>query len=136
MRKKVIPVELERARQYIDDHLDQVLLLDALAQKANLSRFHFLRLFRFYFYETPHQYVTRKRIERAKELLANSELPITDICFEVGFESLGSFSTLFHSVVGWSPSIYRARVIEQRCNPYKFIPHCFQVMYGVEPSKN
>ncbi len=123
--------ELEQARCFIDEHFDQPLQLDEIAQRVHLSRFHFLRLFRRVYYETPHQYLTRKRVEKAKDLLANSMLSITEICFAVGFESLGSFSTLFHKIVGWSPSIYRARVLEQRRNPYKFIPACLRFMHGL-----
>ena len=123
---------LERARDLIDAHLDRPLDLEAMARAAHFSRFYFLRAFRKTFHETPHQYLTRKRIEKAKELLANSELPITEICFDVGFESLGSFSALFHKAVGWSPSIYRARVWEQRRNPRKFIPGCYVVQFGLE----
>jgi hypothetical protein len=78
--------------------------------------------------------ISRKRIERAKELLAESELTVTEICFEVGFESLGSFSTLFHKIVGWSPSIYRARAWEMRRNPLKFIPNCYVIMHGIQVS--
>lgn len=123
--------QLEQARCFIDEHLDQRLLLDEVARRVHLSRFHFLRLFRRTYYETPHQYLTRKRVEKAKDLLANSMLSITEICFAVGFESLGSFSTLFHKIVGWSPSIYRARALEQRRNPYKFIPACLRFVHGL-----
>ena len=127
--------ELDNAKSYIDAHLDQPISLDEIADHFHLSRFHFLRLFRRHFQETPHQYLTRRRLEKAKELLANSDMPITEICFTVGFESLGSFSTLFHDVVGWSPSIYRARVLEQRHQPLKFIPHCLALMHGLQPNK-
>jgi AraC-like DNA-binding protein len=108
--------------------------LNELAQAAHLSRYHFLRAFRSAFHMTPHEYLTRKRIERAKELLAESDLPVTEICFEVGFESLGSFSTLFHRIVGWSPSIYRARAWQMRQNPLKFIPNCYVIMHGIPVS--
>ena len=128
-------IDLAQAKSYIDAHLDQPISLDEIAYHVHLSRFHFLRLFRRHFQETPHQYLTRRRIEKAKELLANSHIPITEICFTVGFESLGSFSTLFHDVVGWSPSIYRARVFEQRRQPLKFIPHCLALMHGLQPSE-
>lgn len=128
-----VGIELEQAKSYIDTHFDQPISLDEIARQVHLSRFHFLRLFRRHFQETPHQYLTRLRIEKAKDLLANSEIPITEICFTVGFESLGSFSTLFHDVVGWSPSIYRARVLEQRRFPFKFIPHCLAFMHGLQP---
>ena len=123
--------ELARIRAFMDDHLDQPLSLDDIAQRAHLSRYHFIRLFHRSFFETPHQYLIRKRIEKAKQLLAENSLSVTEICFAVGFESLGSFSALFHKLVGWSPSIYRARVLAQRRNPYQFIPACMRTMYGL-----
>ena len=125
---------LQRARDLIDTQYAQPLDLDELARIANFSRYHFLRAFRRAFHATPHEYLTRKRIERAKELLAQSELTVTEICFEVGFVSLGSFSTLFHKLVGWSPSIYRARAWEMRKNPLKFIPNCYVIMHGIRVS--
>lgn len=123
---------LQRVRDLIDAQLDRPLDLEEMARAAHFSRFHFLRAFRKTFHETPHQYLTRKRIERAKDLLANGDLPVTEICFAVGFESLGSFSSLFHKVVGWSPSIYRARAWEQRRNPRKFIPNCYVIMHHID----
>jgi AraC-like DNA-binding protein len=125
---------LWRARVIIDAQYAQPLDLNELARAVHLSRFHFLRAFRAAFHMTPHEYLTRKRIERAKELLAESDLLVTEICFEVGFESLGSFSTLFHKIVGWSPSIYRARAWEMRKNPLKFIPNCYVIMHGIPVS--
>lgn len=122
---------LYNVRMFIDDHLEQPLSIDNLAERAYLSRYHFIRLFRRCFYVTPHQYLTRKRLEKARELLADSQMTITEICFAVGFESVGSFSTLFHRDVGWSPSIYRARVWAQRQNPYQFIPGCYCTAYGL-----
>ena len=127
---------LQRVREIIDARYTEPLDLNELARTANFSRFHFLRLFRRAFHTTPHEYLIRKRIERAKELLAQSELTVTQICFEVGFESLGSFSTLFHKVVGWSPSIYRARAWEMRKNPLKFIPNCYVIMHGIRVSSS
>jgi AraC-like DNA-binding protein len=127
---------LESVRALIDERFDQPLSLDELAQQAYLSRYHFIRQFRRCFYATPHQYLTRKRLDQAKYLLANSTLSVTDICFAVGFESMGSFSALFHKAVGWAPSIYRARVWEQRRNPYKFIPGCYCLMYALTPAEN
>ena len=126
---------LRRARELIDTQYSQPLDLDELARIANFSRYHFLRAFRAAFYATPHEYLTRKRVERAKELLAESELTVTEICLEVGFESLGSFSTLFHKIVGWSPSIYRANAWEMRKNPLKFIPNCYVIMHGIKVSE-
>ena len=125
---------LWRARERIDAQYAQPLDLEELARSANFSRYHFLRAFRRAFHATPHEYLTRKRIERAKELLAESEFTVTKICFEVGFESLGSFSTLFHKIVGWSPSIYRARAWEMCKNPLKFIPNCYVIMQAIQVS--
>jgi len=125
---------LRRAQELIDTQYAQPLDLDELARIANFSPYHFLRAFRRAFHATPHEYLTRRRIERARELLAESEFTVTEICFEVGFESLGSFSTLFHKVVGWSPSIYRARAWEMRRNPLKFIPNCYVIMHGIQVS--
>ena len=122
---------LHPARAFIDDHFADPLAIDQIAARAYFSRYHFIRAFRRLFHETPHQYLTRKRIEKAKELLALGDLSVTEICFAVGFESLGSFSTLFRRTVGWAPSVYRARVLAQRRTPLKFIPHCFVVMYGI-----
>ncbi len=127
---------MRRVRELIDRQYFHSLDLNEIAQAAGLSRYHFLRVFRRAFHMTPHEYITRKRIERARELLSGSDLSVTEICFEVGFESLGSFSTLFHRIVGWSPSIYRARAWEMRKNPLKFIPHCYVIMHGIQVSSS
>jgi len=108
--------------------------IDALCEEAHFSRYHFIRTFRSRLRETPHQYLMRKRIDRARELLATSDMSVTDICFEVGFESLGSFSSLFHRTVGWPPSVYRARSFEQRRSPRAYIPACCWTMFGFEES--
>ena len=81
-----------------------------VAEEVAISPFHFIRQFEAVFGVTPHQLRTRVRIERAKELLATHELSVTEICMEVGFSSLGSFSELFTRRVGISPSAYRRRI--------------------------
>jgi AraC-like DNA-binding protein len=121
---------LGRVRALIDTQCSLPLDLSTLSAEAGLSRFHFLRLFRAAFHETPHQYLIRRRIDMAKELLVLSAKSVTDICFEVGFESLGSFSAAFHRIVGWPPSEYRARSIDQRLRPRRYIPNCCWVMLG------
>ena len=126
---------LSRAREFIDDCYYLPLDLDQISRQACLSRYHFLRLFRQVFDRTPHQYLTERRIQRAKELLASSQLSVTDVCFEVGFESLGSFSTLFHRHVGRPPISYRARVFMFRRSPENNIPACFLIMYGLQPGR-
>lgn len=80
-----------------------------LARRAGLSRFHFLRCWKDAFGATPHEDLTRLRIARAKALLARDTATVTDVCFEVGFASLGSFSTLFAERVGCPPSAWRRR---------------------------
>ena len=125
---------LLRARAFIDRHYDQPIDLAQIGAQAGFSRYHFLRLFRTAFRETPHQYLMRRRIERARALLAASDLSITEICFAVGFQSLGSFSTLFHRSAGCSPRAYRARHAGQHAHALARIPACFLTMYGVEAS--
>ncbi|OLD26518.1 MAG: hypothetical protein AUJ04_05820 [Acidobacteria bacterium 13_1_40CM_3_55_6] len=86
---------LWRARRFIDDYYDLPLNLSEISRQACLSRYHFLRLFRETFQTTPHQYLIQRRIAKAKELLRSKPVSVTDVCFEVGFQSLGSFSSLF-----------------------------------------
>jgi AraC-like DNA-binding protein len=117
---------LGRAREFIDHCYDHPLSLDLISEKACFSRYHFLRLFRQAFNKTPHQYLIERRIEKAKELLSEDELRVTDICFEVGFQSLGSFSTLFHKYVGDAPASYR-----QKEQAKRQVPGCFLVMYNL-----
>lgn len=125
---------LMRARDFIEDCYSRPVDLNQIAREACLSRFHFLRLFRKTFDKTPHQYLTERRIERAKDLLAASDLSVTEICFEVGFESLGSFSTLFHRTVGHPPTHYRThtsvRVPVSLLFPEPAIPACFLIRYA------
>ena len=84
--------------------------LPDISAQANLSPYHFLRVHKLAYGETPHEFLTRLRIDRAKTLLARGSHNVTEACFEVGFSSLGSFSTLFNQRVGLSPSEYRRYV--------------------------
>jgi len=96
-----------RARDYMAASIDQPLSLVELARVACLSPNHFLRAFKQIFRTTPYQYLTALRLKSAKELLEQTDFPITEICFRVGFQSLGSFSWLFHRRTGVSPQTYR-----------------------------
>lgn len=98
---------LHRAKEFIAASFDQAVTLDDAAQIACLSPSHFLRTFQQAFRQTPHQFLTAKRLERAQKLLLQTEMPVTDICLAVGFESLGSFSTLFRRQLGLSPEKFR-----------------------------
>jgi AraC-like DNA-binding protein len=116
-----------RARQFMDESYDLPLDLAEISKQACLSRYHFLRLFRDTFDTTPHQYLIQRRIDKAKELLRSRRLSVTDVCFEVGFQSLGSFSALFRKCVGDAPINYRRRERESQ----KKVPGCFIVMFGM-----
>ncbi len=124
---------LDRARTFIDRCYDLPLNLDEISSHACFSRYHFLRLFRQAFNKTPHQYLVERRIEKAKELLTSKDLRVTDMCFEVGFESLGSFSSLFHKTVGHPPITYREKSRETQAAKRE-VPGCFLVMYKLESS--
>ena len=102
-----------RARDAMDRAFAQQLDVPALARVAHVSPAHFSRQFRATFGETPHAYLRRRRVERATELLRETARPVTEICFDVGFSSLGTFSRTFREVVGDPPSHYRARVSRQ-----------------------
>jgi len=105
---------LLRARDTIDRSYASPLDVAALARVAHVSPAHFARQFRAVFGETPHRYLQRRRIERAMELLRDTERPVTEVCLDVGFASLGTFSRTFSGVVGESPSAYRVRTVAAR----------------------
>ena len=128
---------LVRARRFIDDRFDQPVNLDAIAAEACLSRYHFLRQFQREFQKTPHEYLQERRLERARQLLAAGNHSVTDVCFEVGFQSLGSFSTLFHRVVGQPPATYRARSLVVvpgfgQVGPLVYVPNCFITRFALD----
>jgi transcriptional regulator GlxA family with amidase domain len=117
---------LLRARDTMDRLYADALDVEWLARSVHLSRAHFIRSFREAFGETPHRYLQRRRIERAMALLRDSDRSVTDICFDVGFSSLGTFSRTFREVLGESPREYRRRAQgEQR--PY--IPGCIEMTW-------
>ncbi len=128
---------LTRARNYISDTYSMPISLSDIAREANLSKYHFLRIYKKTFQETPHEFLVRLRIDRAKLLLAKGQHNVTEACFEVGFSSLGSFSTLFSKYVGLSPSEYRRYVRSNIVVPKDIqtvlIPSCFfSMLFGKE----
>jgi AraC-like DNA-binding protein len=126
-----VPVQLlphlRRARDHIDRQYGRELDLGELARVAGMSKFHFARCFEAVYGETPIRYLTRRRIERAQDLLRNANLTVTEVCFLVGFTSLGSFSSRFSQLVGESPSAYRDRWAA-RGGPR--VPGCYLFMKG------
>jgi len=116
------------ARSRLRDDTFEPVSLDELAGQAGMSSFHFLRLFRKTFGQTPHRLSIEFRLARARTLLIETDMPVTEVCFECGYESLGSFSHLFQKTMGCSPRQYRAN--RRRfwpiniSFPRSFIPSC------------
>jgi AraC-like DNA-binding protein len=117
-----------QAKLFIDENYAEDLDLDNISDEACFSKFHFIRLFRKIYGKTPHQYLIAVRIEKAKILLGK-DIPVSEVCYAVGFESVASFSGLFRRLVGQSPSAYaqdqqeiKARITK---TPLRFIPGCF-----------
>lgn len=124
-------VHLRRARDLADRDYAESIDLDRLASEAGISKYHFLRLFRSTYGVTPAEYVSRRRIERAQDLLRATNLTVTEVCHAVGFSSLGSFSSRFRAVVGESPSSFQARWAAAGA-PH--IPGCVLFMWGLVES--
>jgi AraC-like DNA-binding protein len=112
-----------RARDAIDRAYSDPLDIPNLAKIASVSEAHFIRTFRATFGETPHRYLQRRRVERAMFKLTETERSVTDICLDVGFNSLGTFSRTFRDVVGVTPTEYRDRA------EVKAVPSCFTMAY-------
>jgi AraC-like DNA-binding protein len=121
---------LRRARDRMDREYAQPLDVPALARTAAMSPAHFSRRFRAAYSETPYSYLMTRRIERAKALLRNTEMSVTETCMAVGCTSLGSFSAKFTELVGETPSAYRARDHEELVG----VPSC-QMMVASRPRK-
>ena len=118
---------LLRARDAMDRTYAQPLDVPALARIALVSEAHFIRTFRATFGETPHRYLQRRRVERSMFLLRETDRSVTEVCFDVGFTSLGTFSRTFRDIVGVSPTEYRERADS------KAAPTCF-TMSWMRPS--
>ena len=112
-----------RARDAMDRAYAGPLDIPALARVASVSDAHFIRTFRATFGETPHRYLQRRRVERAMYLLRETDRSVTDICLDVGFTSLGTFSRTFRDIVGETPTVYRER------GPIKDVPNCFAMAW-------
>lgn len=118
---------LRRARDHIDRHYADPLDLHHLAAVAGVSRFHFARSFASAYGETPMRYLSRRRVERAQDLLRGANVTVTEICMVVGFTSIGSFSSRFSELVGESPTAYRDR---WAARGGAHVPGCYLFMRG------
>ena len=112
---------LLRARDAMDRAYAEPLDVRAVAAVAHLSEAYFIRSFRATFGETPHRYLQRRRVERSMFLLRETDRSVTDICFDVGFTSRGTFSRMFREIVGEAPSDYRLG------HGPMVAPNCFQL---------
>jgi AraC-like DNA-binding protein len=119
---------LRSARDLMDLKFADPLDLDRMAAEAGFSKFHFARAFKDAYGETPANYLTRRRVERAKDLLRSANLTVTEVCLLVGFSSLGSFSSRFSELVGLSPSAYQRASAARGGRPP--IPGCFLMDWG------
>jgi len=121
-------VRLRLARDLMDRCYAEPLDLDTLAREAGFSRYHFAHAFRAAYGEPPGAYLSRRRVERAQDLLRSADITVTEVCQLVGFSSLGSFSSRFREVVGLSPTEYRRRHwAEQAPLP---VPGCFVLAWS------
>lgn len=127
-------VRVCRIRDLLRDCFNEPITLDDCAFEAGVSPWHLLRCFRAAFGETPKEFLTRLRLERARQLLTITTRSVTEICFDVGFSSLGTFSVLFKRHVGCSPREFRRRVrgwvSVPGTTPWAFIPFCFAHRFG------
>jgi len=122
-----------QAKLFIDNNFSEKIDLDNISDEAFFSKFHFMRQFKKIYGKPPHQYLTMVRIEKAM-LLLKTGIPVSTVCYAVGFESIGSFSTLFKRMVGIAPSAYlltqqqiRAHILHA---PLEYIPGCFAEKKG------
>lgn len=113
-----------RARDAMDRNFEHDLDVGALARAVGMSAAHFSRTFKDVFAETPHRYLQRRRVERAMFLLRDSDTSVTDVCFDVGFNSLGTFSRTFKEIVGVSPTTFRERYFPVA------VPSCFAMAWA------
>ena len=126
-RPAEVLVYLRRARDHADHNFAAPLDLEQLASVAALSRWHFHRLFTATYGLTPAAYLSQRRIERAQDLLRATNLTVTEVCFAVGFSSLGSFSSRFRQIVGETPSQFQRRYDGRAPR----IPGCYVFMWGL-----
>jgi len=125
---------LDRSREFLADSLDRPVRLADAAREACLSPYHYHRLFVQSYGETPHAFLTNRRLDEARRLLAIEEMSVSEICLCLGYSSLGSFSTLFQSRFGMAPTEFRrgARSFYaiSGYRGYRFAPVCFLGRWG------
>ena len=134
IRKDIYPKEylcdhIIRGKNFIDNNFSNKISLKDIAGEAYLSKFHFLRLFKLLYGRTPHQYLTEIRIKKAKQLLQTG-LPVSEVCFLTGFESISSFKGLFKRYTRFTPAFYQPQSKNKKeisQTPYRFLPFFFSL---------
>jgi len=124
-----------RAKHYIDKEFLGGASLEMIAREAAMSKYHFVRAFSEIFRQTPHRYLVERRISRARELLERTDMSVTAICFEVGFESLGSFVSRFREIVGAPPGKYRQRFSREGAIHLRAVPSCLYEAFSRRPPR-
>ncbi len=121
--------KLNAGRDYIADNYQAPLSLPDIASYSCMSPYHFLRVFKDTYGETPNEFLMRLRIEKAKGMLITENYSVSEVCEKVGYISLGSFSSLFLKQVGMAPTLYRRKLWAMSTELYRFpaqaIPACF-----------
>ena len=128
-----------KAKLFIDQNYHEPINLDMISGKAFFSSYHFIRLFSKIYGKTPHQYLISVRIDKAK-LLLRTALPVQQVCFALGFDSVGSFSSLFKKITSLTPSQFQEQQLQRNHEmskaPLKFIPNCFAEQNGWTKNRN
>lgn len=115
---------MRRVKDRIDREYAQPLDVESLARGVHMSAGHLSRQFKLAYGESPYSYLMTRRIERAMRLLRVGEMSVTEVCFAVGCQSLGTFSTRFSELVGVPPSVYREQAAEQLAEQLAGVPSC------------
>jgi len=132
-KKEYLYKKIVGTKQFIDRSYRHEISLDVLMNEANISKYHFVRLFKSIYKITPHQYLMSKRIKYAKMELENTDESISSICDKVGFNSIGSFCNLFKKVTAQTPLEYRNAKkkidVDRKKSPIRHIPGCYALMH-------
>ena len=132
-KKEYLYKRVVKAKLFLDKEFAENIDLDAVILEANLSKYHFIRLFKQMFAVTPHQYLIRRRIKEAIQLLINTETSVSEVCEDVGFNSPSSFCILFKKIIGQTPLEYRRNYValemKRKKSPLSHIPGCYSLVH-------
>jgi AraC-like DNA-binding protein len=137
-KKEYLYKKIVGAKQFLDKSYHDDINLDILVNEVNISKYHFIRLFKNTYGVTPHKYLTEKRLKIAKIELENTKESVSDICFKVGFNSVSSFCNLFKRVTSQTPLEFRDAFLKLKENrlskPLENIPGCYTLIHHSENS--